>query len=116
MPGCVFCRNFPPVIENELAYVLFDIAPVSQGHALVIPRRHVEQVFDVTSEEWAAMHELIVLMRGRLEKEHAPDGYNIWMNSGKAAGQVVMHAHLHLIPRYQGQMIRIKDHLKDCFS
>ncbi|MBF0386446.1 MAG: HIT domain-containing protein [Candidatus Omnitrophica bacterium] len=112
MPECVFCKNLPRVMENELAYVLFDIAPISKGHALIIPKRHVEQIFDATPEEGAAMRALVMAMRIRLQKEHTPDGFNIWVNSGKAAGQVVMHAHIHLIPRYQGEMIQVKDHLK----
>ncbi len=99
-------------MENDLAYALYDIAPISKGHALIISKRHIEQVFDATAEETRAMRELVSAMRERLMKEHSPDGFNIWANCGKAAGQVVMHAHIHLIPRYAGQVIHIKDHLK----
>ncbi len=112
MADCIFCKNLPKVMENELAYVLHDIDPISKGHTLVIPKRHVEHIFDATPEEGAAMRALVMAMKVRLEKEHAPDGYNIWVNCGKAAGQVVMHAHIHLIPRYKGVVIHIKDHLK----
>ena len=112
MAECIFCKDFPKVMENELAYVLFDINPISKGHALIISKRHVEQIFDATPEEGAAMRELVMAMRGRLQKEYSPDGFNVWVNCGKVAGQAVMHAHIHLIPRYSGQVIHIKDHLK----
>lgn len=112
MSECVFCKNLPKVMENDLAYVLYDINPVSKGHSLVISKRHVESYFSTTGEEGQAMRALIMKMKERLDSEHKPDGYNIWVNSGTVAGQVVMHAHLHLIPRYKGEAIHIKDHLK----
>ena len=112
MPDCIFCKNLPRVAENDLAYALFDINPISKGHTLIISKRHVEQVFDITNDEMSAMHELLGQMKQRLQKDHAPDGYNIWINCGKIAGQVVMHAHMHLIPRYKGEVIHIKEHLK----
>ncbi|MBF0618577.1 MAG: HIT domain-containing protein [Candidatus Omnitrophica bacterium] len=112
MPECIFCKNLPKVMENELAYVLFDINPVSRGHALIIPKRHFEQIFDASREESAAIKELMMRMKARIDAENKPAGYNIWMNCGQAAGQVVMHAHVHLIPRYAGEAIQIKDHLK----
>lgn len=112
MSDCVFCKNLPKVIENDLAYALYDINPVSDGHALIIPKRHTSDIFEVTAEENTAMRELLALMRERIIAKYAPDGFNVWMNCGKAAGQVVMHTHIHLIPRYQGKVLHIKDHLK----
>lgn len=112
MPDCVFCKNLPKVMENDLAYVLFDINPVSQGHSLVVLKRHVEAAFDVTPEEFLAIKDLLDRMKTRLDQECAPDGYNIWINCGKPAGQVVMHAHVHLVPRFKGQVLHIKEHLK----
>ena len=112
MSDCIFCRDLPKVMENELAYAVFDIAPVSKGHALIISKRHVEQIFDATPEEGAQMRELVMAMRELIRKEYSPDGCNVWVNCGKAAGQAVMHAHIHLIPRYQGEVIHIKEHLK----
>jgi diadenosine tetraphosphate (Ap4A) HIT family hydrolase len=99
-------------MENDLAYAVYDINPVSRGHALIIPKRHFEQIFDATSEESAAVKDLILRMKNALQREHAPKGYNIWINCGQAAGQVVMHAHVHIIPRYEGQEIQIKGHLR----
>ena len=112
MPECVFCKNLPKIIENDLAYAVYDINPISRGHALVIPRRHFEQIFDATPEESAAIKTLIIGMKSRIEKEYKPDGYNIWVNCGKAAGQVVMHAHVHVIPRFNGEILLIREHLK----
>ncbi len=112
MSDCIFCKNLPKVMENDLAYAIYDISPVSKGHALIVTRRHFENFFDTTVEENAALRALILAMRQQLDLEHHPDGYNIWMNCGAAAGQVVMHTHIHLIPRYAGEPIHIKSHLK----
>ncbi len=112
MSDCVFCKNLPKIMENELAYALYDINPVSKGHTLIIPKRHFEQIFDATPEESLAIKDMIIRMKRRLDQEHTPDGCNIWINNGKAAGQVVMHAHVHLIPRFKGQVLHISDHLK----
>jgi diadenosine tetraphosphate (Ap4A) HIT family hydrolase len=111
MPDCIFCKDLPKVTANDLAYVLFDINPVSKGHAIIIPKRHVEHIFDVTPQEMIAMHELLKEMRAKIAAEHSPDGYNIFSNCGRTAGQVVMHAHMHLVPRYKGQPIHINDHV-----
>jgi diadenosine tetraphosphate (Ap4A) HIT family hydrolase len=75
---------------------------VSPGHSLVIPRRHCASFFDLSAEEIAACMELLVEERGALDAEFHPDGYNIGVNVGPAAGQSVLHAHVHLIPRYGG--------------
>lgn len=112
MADCIFCKNLPKVMENDLAYALYDIHPISKGHTLVIPKRHFEQIFEATPEESGAVKDLIARMKETLDRELHPDGYNIWINCGGAAGQVVMHAHVHIIPRYKGQVIHIKDHLK----
>ncbi len=112
MSDCVFCKDLPKVVENELAYVLYDINPISRGHALIIPRRHFEHIFDATPAESNAIKELIAAMKIKLDGQYKPDGYNIWINCGKAAGQVVMHAHVHMIPRFNGEVIHIKEHLK----
>ena len=113
MSDCIFCKDLPRVMENDLAYVLWDIHPISPGHALVIPKRHVEQVFEVTPPEGVSLGALVMTIKREIDARHNPDGYNIWINSGKSAGQVVMHAHIHVIPRYTGHPIHIQDHLKE---
>ncbi|MEI8012407.1 MAG: HIT family protein [Candidatus Omnitrophota bacterium] len=112
MAECVFCKNIPKVMDNALAYAVYDINPLSKGHALVIPRRHFNEIFEATPEEFSAMQELLTRMKILLDQQHGPHGYNIWINCGAAAGQVVMHAHMHLIPRYQGEVLHIREHLK----
>jgi diadenosine tetraphosphate (Ap4A) HIT family hydrolase len=79
-----------------------DLYPVSPGHLLIIPNRHVANWFELTDEEQRAVMELVNRARIRLDKTLQPDGYNIGINCGEAAGQTVMHVHCHLIPRYEG--------------
>lgn len=98
---CLFCdlaKNC--VIENDLCYMIYDKFPVAAGHALVIPKRHVETVFEMNAEEWAAAGILIELTKKEIEKQFQPQGYNLKVNCGKAAGQEVMHAHIHIVPKY----------------
>ena len=103
---CPFCspRNNRIILETELVVGLWDGYPVSSGHALVVPRRHVETWFELSADEQAAMISTIDEVRARIEKEHSPDAYNIGVNSGRAAGQTVPHAHVHVIPRYEGDV------------
>lgn len=101
---CLFCNPGEPLLENALAYARYDDYPVSPGHVLVLPRRHVADYFDTTLEEKHAMLALIEAAKQLLDGEHAPDGYNLGINCGAAAGQSVPHVHYHLIPRFAGDM------------
>ena len=101
---CLFC-SIPGeqiLIECPLALAKRDGHPVSKGHTLIIPRRHVVSFFDTTEEERQAMLKLLDEAKAMLDRAHNPDGYNIGINNGAAAGQTVMHLHIHLIPRYAG--------------
>jgi len=102
--SCPFCAipRDQVLIEHPLALAKRDGYPVSKGHTLIIPRRHVASFFETTEEERQAMLKLLDEMKARLDREHKPDGYNIGINNGPAAGQTVMHMHMHLIPRYAG--------------
>lgn len=102
--NCPFCTRFEDVLANELAHARYDKYPVSDGHILIIPHRHVSNYFDLTSEERMAMFELLDEAKVLLDKERTPDGYNIGINVGEAAGQSVWHVHAHLIPRYTGDI------------
>ncbi|WP_199908274.1 HIT family protein [Polynucleobacter difficilis] len=105
---CPFC-TLPPeriIDSNDLALVIRDGYPVSPGHSLVIPKRHIGSWFEITPEEQSAMLDLLGRAKAVLEEEFKPDGYNIGINDGPTAGQTVPHLHMHLIPRY-------KDDLKD---
>lgn len=101
---CELCTPAEVVFENELAYVRYDSNPLSRGHVLVIPRRHVSSFFDMTTEEQSAVLGLLNEAQRRIQHNHSPDGYNIGVNIGKAGGQSRMHVHLHLIPRYVGDV------------
>ena len=102
--GCPFC-NLPLarlVQANDLALVIRDAFPVSSGHTLVLPRRHVGSFFKLEPPERDAVFELLDLARRDLDQTLHPGGYNIGINDGLAAGQTVAHLHVHLIPRYKG--------------
>jgi diadenosine tetraphosphate (Ap4A) HIT family hydrolase len=103
---CPFClpRLDDVLIERPLAFLKRDGYPLTKGHALVIPRRHVATFFETTAGERQAMLDLLDEAKAILDREHRPDGYNIGINNGQAAGQTVMHVHLHIIPRYVGDM------------
>ncbi|MEA5115943.1 MAG: HIT family protein [Geobacteraceae bacterium] len=101
---CPFCNLEPSRIfaDNEHAVAIYDGFPVNPGHVLIIPKRHVVSLFEVTKEERAALFDLLDDVRCRLIAERKPDGFNIGINDGAAAGQTVFHLHIHLIPRYVG--------------
>ncbi len=103
-PGCELCRPDMVLLEDALAYVRFDNNSLSRGHVLVVPRRHVASFFDMTTEEKACVLSLLDRAKAHIEKEFAPDGYNIGVNIGRAGGQSRMHVHVHLIPRYEGDV------------
>jgi len=103
---CPFCKTeeLNIVVENDLSFAIFDKYPVNPGHMLIIPKRHVASWFDTTWDEKKAICELLDRAKELLDREFAPDGYNIGVNDGKAAGQTIFHLHVHLIPRYSGDI------------
>jgi diadenosine tetraphosphate (Ap4A) HIT family hydrolase len=90
--------------QDDLICCLWDAYPVSDGHALVITRRHVATLFEATADEQAAITRGIEIARQEIEKTRKPDGYNVGFNAGEAAGQTVFHLHVHVIPRYRGDV------------
>jgi diadenosine tetraphosphate (Ap4A) HIT family hydrolase len=114
-PICPFCNpdSSKIILTNAHAIAIYDSYPVTPDHTLIVPKRHIASFFEATKEEQAAMFDLLAEMRqlllntpqlpfdkvGRLS---VPDGFNIGINDGTAAGQTVMHLHIHLIPRYAG--------------
>ena len=105
-PACPFCHLSKEqiILENELALAFYDKYPVQQGHMLIIPKRHAPTYFDATPEEIAAIHQLAHEGKAWLDKKFQPQGYNLGVNIGYYGGQTVMHLHLHLIPRYPGDI------------
>ena len=102
--SCPFCNPDPDLVfhEDELVLGLWDRYPVSPGHALLIPRRHVASWFDATPAEQFALIAALPMAREQIGRQHQPEGFNIGINIGEAAGQTVFHLHVHLIPRYAG--------------
>ena len=96
----MFCNVQKTIINNELAYVRFDKYPVNEGHALVLPFRHVSDFFELTEDERKAIFQLVDETKDLLDKKYHPGGYNIGINVGETAGQTVGHVHVHIIPRY----------------
>lgn len=103
---CIFCTPGPDdtILDNEYAYARYDKYPVSPGHLLIIPKRHISSIFHATEEEIAALWKLVRDAKEHLDQKYCPDGYNIGINDGVPAGQTVMHLHIHVIPRYSGDM------------
>ncbi len=105
---CPFCNIPEPdrVIKNDLVIGFFDRYPVNPGHLLLVPRRHIASWFDATKEEQTALmnsiDDAVALIESHLDRR--PDGYNVGFNVGEAAGQTVMHLHLHVIPRFDGDI------------
>jgi diadenosine tetraphosphate (Ap4A) HIT family hydrolase len=89
---------------NALAICTRDVYPVSVGHTLIMPRRHVGSFFEATSEERSAMLALLDNAKRQLDSEFSPESFNIGINDGVAAGQTIPHLHMHLIPRYTGDV------------
>ena len=89
-------------MANPHALAIHDSFPLSPGHTLILPKRHVASFFELHRDEQTAMLDLLAEMRQLLVAERHPDGFNIGINDGVAAGQTVMHLHIHLIPRYAG--------------
>jgi diadenosine tetraphosphate (Ap4A) HIT family hydrolase len=101
---CPFC-TLPAnriVLENSDGIVIDDGFPISPGHTLIIPRRHMGSFFDLSETERNSLLSLLEDAKRRLDKEFRPDGYNIGINDGSSAGQTVPHLHIHLIPRFHG--------------
>ncbi|HTT13927.1 MAG TPA: HIT family protein [Burkholderiaceae bacterium] len=99
---CPFCSPDGSVLRNCLAYARFDRYPVTPGHLLLIPLRHEADFFATTHEERTALLDLMEQAKASLDREFHPDGYNVGVNVGAAAGQTIGHVHIHLIPRYRG--------------
>ena len=89
-------------MANDHAMAFYDGFPITPGHTLIVPKRHISSFFEVTREEQTALLDLLAGMRQLLLKKQSPDAFNIGINDGSAAGQTIMHLHIHLIPRYAG--------------
>ena len=103
MDECIFCRPQREILaSNAHAIAVFDTYPVSPGHSLILPLRHVVTIWDLLEDEYLACYALVRELKPVLEARFKPDGFNVGVNCGEAAGQSVWHAHIHVIPRYKG--------------
>jgi diadenosine tetraphosphate (Ap4A) HIT family hydrolase len=104
---CAFCGVDPArtAWSSPLAIALWDLYPLSLGHALVVPRRHAGSWSELTAHEKAALTEGVDAARALIDERYRPDAYNVGFNDGEAAGQTIPHFHVHVIPRYQGDVL-----------
>jgi diadenosine tetraphosphate (Ap4A) HIT family hydrolase len=102
------------LLVGEHFFVIKDRFPVSQGHCLIISKKLKKDYFDLSEEEKQELTKLIDAVKAHIERQHNPDGYNIGMNCGEAAGQTVMHFHCHVIPRYIGDMENPRGGIRHC--
>lgn len=104
--NCIFCNvsQDKVIAQNHLCFAIYDGFPVSIGHTLIIPKRHVADYFSLTEDELMAMQQMMRELKHRLDVDLSPDGYNVGVNVNEAAGQTVYHVHMHLIPRYKGDV------------
>ena len=103
---CIFCdwSSREILVEDEHAVAFFDAFPVNPGHVLVIPKKHVADYFELGSDLQFACMNLLNQAKDIIRERYKPDGFNIGINAGAAAGQTIFHVHLHLIPRYHGDI------------
>ena len=104
---CLFCniKESGLVKENDLAYASYDSYPVSEGHCLIIPKRHVKDYFNLSNDEIIACNDLIKEIKNEIiKKDNSVKGFNVGSNAGKISGQSILHCHIHLIPRRPGDV------------
>ena len=104
---CLFCNieKSGCAYENELAYASYDSYPVTEHHCLIIPKRHIKDYFDLSNEELLACNDLVqILKKEIIKKDPSVKGFNLGTNIGKVSGQSILHCHLHLIPRREGDV------------
>ena len=102
---CIFCQHDRQILaQTNLSFAFLDSFPVSTGHAFIIPKRHVASIWEMTTEEYTDAFNLVRQVKDILQKQFEPQGFNIGVNCGEIAGQTVSHAHIHVIPRYKGDV------------
>jgi histidine triad (HIT) family protein len=111
--GCIFCKivrgELPSfkAYEDDATLAFLDIRPVNAGHTLVVPKRHSQNIFDITEEDWLAVAKTVRKVSLAIEKGVSADGVNIGMNNREHAGQIVHHPHVHVIPRFKGDGLKL---------
>ncbi|MYW05391.1 HIT family protein [Streptomyces sp. SID3343] len=108
-PDCLFCKLNRPDLNNILQqngtfYARYDNFPAAEGHVEIVPKRHVESLFELTPAEVHDAYALMVAVQRKLSADHRPDGWTVGVNEGRAAGRTIDHLHIHLIPRTFGDV------------
>ena len=103
--SCPFCNvEREKIMQSEMSFAIYDGFPVNEGHVLIIPKRHTANYFDLSLEEQKDYIELLNRVKGIVQEKYNPAGFNVGININEAAGQTVPHVHIHLIPRYEGDV------------
>ena len=114
--NCIFCNphsHLTLLTESATAYAILDGYPLSEGHALIVPKRHIANYFELPFKEQSACWFMVNKVQEILNKEFQPDGFNVGMNINRDAGQKMMHANIHIIPRYQGDAVAAKGGMRN---
>lgn len=106
--SCLLCEKHDYILENDYGYAIYDDYPVSLGHMLIIPKKHIVDFFGADEQTRLHLFKLLDEAKQLLDEKYHPDGYNIGMNCQMAAGQSIMHLHIHLIPRYMEIHLHLK--------
>ena len=101
---CLFCNKSEFILENEYWRCIYDNYPVSKGHTLIIPKRHFNDYFLSTETERIYFDSILFKLKEHLDKEYTPEGYNVGFNVNQEGGQTIFHCHIHVIPRYRGDV------------
>ena len=108
MKDCIFCKESNEILDGEMSfknwYLKWDEYPVNPGHLLIIPRRHIRSIFELNLAEFLSLWKVFYHVKRIIYSKYNPDGLNIGINDGVAAGQSIMHLHIHVIPRYNGDV------------
>ncbi len=116
MQDCLFCKivrgELPSytVYENERTLAFLDIHPTHPGHTLVVPKQHTKNIFEISPGDWAALCETVRMLAGKIEDAVGADGINIMMNNREHGGQIIHHAHVHIIPRFKNDGLKAWPH------
>ena len=102
---CPFCSLSHFVPSTSVGLVVRDAFPLTEGHTLIVPRQHIASLFELTVDEQAELWQLVAQVRSSLVEQFHPDAFNIGINDGEAAGQTIPHAHIHVVPRYLGDVV-----------
>jgi diadenosine tetraphosphate (Ap4A) HIT family hydrolase len=117
MCNCLFCEKIDDdkiIYQDSSWFAVYDNYPVSKGHVLLIPKRHVKTYFELNYVELASVGVNIGIIKRILDKKYNPTGYNIGINCGESAGQTIPHCHIHIIPRYDGDVEDPRGGVRGC--